>query len=138
MIENVPGPVLELGLGNGRTFDHLRQLLPNRAIYVFDREVAAHPECIPDSDHLFLGDFRETLPRAAATLPPAALIHADFGSGDLSATRDVADFVAGAAETLLARAGVIASDQVLTSRLLMPSPVPDSVPQGRYFIYVKG
>ncbi|MEP5008510.1 class I SAM-dependent methyltransferase, partial [Roseobacter sp.] len=31
------GDVLELGLGNGRTYDHLRDRLPNRRIWVIDR-----------------------------------------------------------------------------------------------------
>ena len=30
-IADLPGPVLEFGLGNGRTYDHLRELLPTRA-----------------------------------------------------------------------------------------------------------
>ena len=34
-IRDLPGPVLELGLGNGRTYDHLRELLPEREIFVF-------------------------------------------------------------------------------------------------------
>jgi hypothetical protein len=29
-IRAIAGPVLELGLGNGRTYDHLRELLPER------------------------------------------------------------------------------------------------------------
>jgi hypothetical protein len=29
LIKGVPGPVLELGLGNGRTYDHLRELMPD-------------------------------------------------------------------------------------------------------------
>jgi hypothetical protein len=47
LIKGVPGPVLELGLGNGRTYDHLRELMPERQIYAFDRQLAAHPDCIP-------------------------------------------------------------------------------------------
>ena len=31
------GPVIELGLGNGRTYDHLRERLPGRRIIAFDR-----------------------------------------------------------------------------------------------------
>ncbi|MDX1738439.1 MAG: class I SAM-dependent methyltransferase, partial [Alphaproteobacteria bacterium] len=31
------GHVLELGLGNGRTYDHLREILPDREIFVFER-----------------------------------------------------------------------------------------------------
>ena len=63
-IAELPGPVLELGLGNGRTYDHLRELLPGREIFVFEREVRAHPADRPDRHHLFLGDFRETLASA--------------------------------------------------------------------------
>ena len=62
MIDNLPGPILELGLGNGRTYDHLRECLPNREIFVFDRQVAAHPQCIPDEKHMIIGDIRTTLP----------------------------------------------------------------------------
>jgi S-adenosyl-L-methionine methyltransferase len=68
-IRDLPGPVLELGLGNGRTFDHLCELLPAREIFVFEREVRAHPDCIPDPAHLILGDVRETLPRALFPVP---------------------------------------------------------------------
>ena len=72
----VPGPVLELGLGNGRTYDHLRDLFPERRIFVFERKVQAHPDCIPPDDDLFLGDFRETLPSAMARMgEKLSLIH---------------------------------------------------------------
>ena len=35
----LPGHVLEVGLGKGRTYDRLRTLFPQRAIYAFDREL---------------------------------------------------------------------------------------------------
>ena len=74
IIRDLDGPVLELGLGNGRTYDHLRSILPDREIFVFERKVAAHPDCIPDDAHLISGDLAETLPRAAERIPaPAAL-----------------------------------------------------------------
>jgi hypothetical protein len=41
------GPVLELGLGNGRTFNHLREKLPGRRIIAFDRALAAHAQLDP-------------------------------------------------------------------------------------------
>ena len=41
-VATFPGPYLELGLGNGRTFDHLRQTAPDRDIFVFERKPAAH------------------------------------------------------------------------------------------------
>jgi hypothetical protein len=61
LIADLDGIVLELGLGNGRTFDHLRERLPGREVYVFERHVAAHPACVPACDHLILGDVRDGL-----------------------------------------------------------------------------
>ena len=72
LIDPLPGPILEVGLGNGRTYDHLRQLFPDRDIYVFERKVAAHPDCIPPDDRLFLGEARESIDRAARQLGPTA------------------------------------------------------------------
>ncbi len=47
-VAGIAGPVLELGLGNGRTYDHLRELLPEREIYVFERPniFAGHTPCL--------------------------------------------------------------------------------------------
>ena len=82
-IDALPGPILEVGLGNGRTYDHLRDLFPGRDIYVFERKVAAHPACIPPDYRLFLGEARQSIPEAAKTLGArAALIHTDLGTGD--------------------------------------------------------
>jgi len=61
LIRDIDGFVLELGLGNGRTYDHLRSLFSDRKIYVCERQVAAHPDCVPPPDMLILGDMRETL-----------------------------------------------------------------------------
>ncbi len=41
------GPVLELGLGNGRTYHHLRELVKGRDIFVFERKVESHPKSTP-------------------------------------------------------------------------------------------
>ena len=41
-----PGCVVELGLGNGRTSDRIRSLMPERRICVFDRRIAAHVDTI--------------------------------------------------------------------------------------------
>ena len=62
MVADLPGPVLEVGLGKGRTYDHLRHTLPGREIFVFDRDIHAPESCVPDSPYLYLGDFAETLP----------------------------------------------------------------------------
>ena len=33
-VDRLAGPILEVGLGNGRTYDHLRELFPGRDIHV--------------------------------------------------------------------------------------------------------
>jgi hypothetical protein len=128
--------VLELGLGNGRTYDHLRELLPTRQIFVFDREVRAHPADRPDPSHLLLGDFRDTLPNADRRLPgKAALAHADIGSGDSQATAELARWLASELPALLAAGAWVVVDQPLRHPSLVPRALPKSIPHDRYFLY---
>jgi hypothetical protein len=111
-VRDLPGPVLELGLGNGRTYDHLRELMPAREIFVFERDVAAHPDCIPDEDHLFRGDFRDTLAGAGERFSGrVAMVHADFGSANLEQDARLPAFVAGHFPGLLRPGGIAASDR---------------------------
>ncbi|MCB2103038.1 MAG: hypothetical protein KDE22_19335 [Rhodobacterales bacterium] len=138
LVAGVPGPVLELGLGNGRTFDHLRERAPDREIFVFDRRVAAHPACIPDDDHMILGDIFETLPAALArTGAPAALAHSDIGTGDAGSNAVIAAFLGRTLPGLMAPGGVIVSDQDMAPAGWERLPLPEGVPADRYFIYRK-
>ena len=83
LIEGLPGPVLEIGLGKGRTYDHLRKILPKREIFVFDRALHAPAEALPDDDHLFHGEFDQTLPEIPKRIGTgAALAHVDIGTDD--------------------------------------------------------
>ena len=135
-IRDVAGPVLELGLGNGRTYDHLRELLPEREIFVFERAVNAHPDCIPDPAHLILGDVRATLPQAWRRLPGAtALAHVDVGTGDAAQNAALAAWLAGALPPLLADGAWVASDQALRAPTLIAQPPPTGIPPERYFLY---
>ena len=135
----VPGVVLELGLGNGRTFDHLREICAGREIYVFDRQVAAHPDCIPTPDRMYLGDFTTTLPRALARLgaEAAAFIHADLGSGDAAASQALAARLAPEIVRLMAPGAVLVSDQPMPDAALVPLGLPPGVKPGRYFMAEK-
>lgn len=141
LIEGLPGVVLELGLGNGRTYDHLRTLLPGREIFAFERQLAAHPASIPDADHLVLGDFRETLPRftlarfALGRGGQAALVHGDFGSGNRGDTGRLAAELGPLITPLLCPGALVVTDQRLDASPLTPLPLPESVPAERYFIY---
>lgn len=132
----IPGVVLEFGLGNGRTFDHLREICTGREIYVFDRQVAAHPDCVPAPDRLFLGDFDQTLPLSLAQLGQgaAAFIHVDLGSGDAAASAALAAALAPRIAALMAPGAVLVSDQDMPDADLRPLPLPSGVKPGRYFM----
>lgn len=132
----VEGPVFELGLGNGRTYDHLRERLPGREIFVFERQVAAHPACVPDEAHLFLGDIHETLPSALPRFEGrVALIHSDIGTGDADANAGIAAFLSDHLARFLRPGGLVISDQPMALADAESLDLPDGVKPGRYFIY---
>jgi hypothetical protein len=136
LTRGLDGIVLELGLGNGRTYDHLRSLLPERDIYVCERRVAAHPDCVPPAERLILGDLRETLPAARARFAGrVALAHLDVGTGDAAANRALAVELTPLIVPLLREGAVIASDPPLDAAELAPLPLPDGVAPGRYHLY---
>jgi hypothetical protein len=113
-VADLPGPVLELGLGKGRTYDHLRRLLPEREIFVFDRTLHAPAPYVPDSSHLILGELTETLSAASARIGgPAAFAHADIGTSDRDADAPLAARVGAALAGLMRPGGVVLSDRDL-------------------------
>lgn len=132
-VEGVAGHALEIGLGNGRTYDHLRLILPGRRIVVFDRQVAAHPDCVPPDEDLYLGDLFDTLPRALDDLGNgAALAHLDIGTGDKAKSVALAARAAPMIAGLLAHGAVLVSDQPIEGLPgLQPLPLPEGVEEGR-------
>lgn len=134
MIETLDGIVFEVGLGNGRTFDHLREIMPDREIFAFDRQIAAHPKCIPDQAHMILGDIFETLPAAVEKYKgKVALVHSDIGTGDEEMNAKIADFIGRTLPSALAKGAIIASDQKIDVPGTIEEPLPEGVPQDRYF-----
>jgi hypothetical protein len=135
MIADVPGPILELGLGNGRTFDHLRELFPDREIFVFDQRVAAHPDCVPDEDHMILGDVTETLKGALNRIgAQAALAHCDIGSSRRDLNAQLVATIAPLVDALMAPDGLVCSDQEYSVSNWESQTLPDGVSPGRYFV----
>lgn len=136
LVRDIPGPVLELGLGNGRTYDHLQLLFPDREIFVFEKKIAAHPDCIPDEAHVILGDFRETMPTALDRIgEPAAFIHGDFGSANRDKTAALAAWLGPQLLPLAAPGAIIATDQHLEVEGLTRLAPPNGVDEDRYFMY---
>jgi len=131
-----PGVIFELGLGNGRTFDHLRENAPTREIYVFEREVRAHPDCIPDDDHLFVGNLEETLPSLIDRFEgQVALIHSDVGTSEKEYTPSLKALFVETFHRLLTPDGLVVSDKVMSVPTIERIEPPGDVPTDRYFMY---
>ncbi|MGE0257781.1 MAG: class I SAM-dependent methyltransferase [Alphaproteobacteria bacterium] len=136
LIRGIDGIVLELGLGNGRTYDHLRALFAGRDIYVCERRVAAHPDCVPPPEFLILGDMRETLPELRGRFGGrVALAHFDVGTGDAAGNLALAAELTARIVPLLCRGGILVSDPPIASAELEPLQLPDGVATGRYHLY---
>jgi hypothetical protein len=136
LIRDIDGFVLELGLGNGRTYDHLRSLFPNRAIYVCERQVAAHPDCVPPPEMLILGDMRETLLASRGWLGRrVAFAHLDVGTGDAAANQALASELTPSLMPLLCSGAVLAADPAIDFPDLKALPLPAGVAPGRYHLY---
>ena len=138
-VHGMPGPILELGLGNGRTYDHLRELFPEREIFVFEREVRAHPDCIPPDERLFLGDIKDTLADATRRLGATAILaHTDLGTGDQQGNEALGRFLGPALDKLMAPGGLVLANQKLDVARWTRMPEPPDVMPDRYFIYQVG
>lgn len=132
----MPGPVFELGLGNGRTFDHMRANMPERDIFVFERKVESNPASTPTPEQTILGDVMETLPQALDRFgPTATLIHADLGGHNLERNDIFARTVSPLVEPLLAIGGLMISSDRMYFDALVEQPLPEGAIEGRCFVY---
>jgi len=130
------GPVFELGLGNGRTYHHMRHIMPNRDIFVFERAIASHPDSTPDDDMVLLGDVFDTLPQALERFgATAALIHADLGGHNRAKNDIFAQKVSPLIAPLLAVGGLMVSSDKMYFDHLSEQPLPEGAVPGRCFIY---
>ena len=110
LTKDLKGPVFELGLGNGRTYHHMCEIIPAQDIYVFERAIASHPDSTPPEDRVLLGDVFETLPQALETFGATArLIHADLGGHNAEKNDIFARTVSPLIEPLLAKGGLMVS-----------------------------
>jgi hypothetical protein len=127
------GDVLEVGLGNGRTHSHLRQLFSDRRIIAFDRQMGAHKTEAPEPEDVVLGEIKET--GLGFVGKNAALVHADIGTGypdkDAITLTWLPQMVAG----MLAKGGYAVSGLPLDHADLEALPLLPTVEEGRYFYY---
>lgn len=133
-IEHLEGGVLELGLGNGRTFDHIRELFPQRLIAVVERDPNPSALSTPSADQLWQGEAEPMLAAIANKHPRGmALAHYDLGFGDKAADVAEAARLSPAIAACMAQGGVIVSAQPMTGFTELPR-LP-SIPEGRYYLY---
>lgn len=135
-LAGLDGPAIELGLGNGRTFDHMRRAMPGRRILAFDRALAAHGTSVPDPADLVLGEIRETA--AAHADIGAVLVHADIGTGYPDRDAAISAWLGDVVAPLLAPGGLAASGLAMSHPALAPLPLPGGIPAGACFLYRRG
>lgn len=134
--QQMDGPVFELGLGNGRTYHHIRQKVSGRDIYVFERAIASHPDSTPPDDRVILGDVRETLPATLQKMGAvASVVHADLGGHNAAKNVSFAKEVSPLIEPLLAPGGLMVSSDKMLFSGLQELPIPPDAIEGRCFIY---
>ena len=128
-----PGDVLDMGLGNGRTYDHLREILPDRRIRVIDRVLQCHPSCTPPTTDLLLGEAEPMLTKLAEEGAQIILAHYDFGFGikekDVAEAARLSPLIA----SVMRPGGLIISGQPLVGFEQIAGP--DSIAPDRYLFY---
>lgn len=132
-IAGLEGEVLEMGLGNGRTYDHLRELLPERRIWVVERKVNCHPSCVPPAADLLEGECDAALARLAAQGVRLALAHYDFGIGVDAQDHAESARLSPGIKALMVPGGLIVSGQPLVG--IEEIGGPEGIPEGRYMFY---
>jgi S-adenosyl-L-methionine methyltransferase len=132
-IRGLDGPVIEFGLGHGRTYDHLRETFPERRIIVLDFEAKAEHGPLPPPEDLLLGDIRETGQSLAGI--GAAFLHSDIGAGDAGDAAETAAWLPRLVSMLLASGGLALADAPLCHEELMPLSLPYDIEAGRYYLY---
>lgn len=132
-IAGLEGDVLELGLGNGRTYDHLRERLPDRRVWVIDRQMKAHPSCVPPAADFLQGDADKMLENMAKSGTRLALAHYELGIGvaehDQGLSRALSPLIA----AVMAPGGLVISQDPLEGLTRVAGP--ESVPSERYLFY---
>ncbi len=135
-IADLPGPILEIGLGKGRTYDFLRTQFPDRHIFAFDRSIHCADDVRPDPDHLIFGELLDTLPEQTKRIGrTAALAHADIGCDDPSIDAPSAAAIGPLIDRLVQRQGLVLTDRPMSMPEWVSLPLPPDASDFPYYIY---
>lgn len=130
--KDVKGDILEMGLGNGRTYDHLREYA-DRRIWVIDRILQCHPSCIPPDDDFLLGEADAMLAHLADNGARIAFAHYDFGFGVKEKDVEEGGRLSPLIKSVMAPGGLVVSQQPLVGFTQIWGP--DSIDRERYLFY---
>ena len=135
-IAGMSGPVFELGLGRGRTYDHLRWHMPDRDIYAFDREIVPIEDCRPPEEFIVAGDLEVTLPRYADRFAgQVVLANCDLGSYRQAHNQHMAALISPYLPKAVAPGGFVCSDLPLTLEGFELLPLPEGAVEGHYRVF---
>jgi len=132
-IAGLPGDALEIGLGNGRSYDHLRQVMPDRRVWVIDRQMKAHPSCVPPAQDFLQGEAEAQLQYLLDSNATIAMAHYDLGIGVAEADEALCALIAPYLAQLIQPGGAIMAGQPLPGLARVAGPCladPD-----RYYFY---
>ena len=132
-IAGIAGDALDMGLGNGRTYDHMREVLPGRRIWVMDRVLQCHHSCVPPEKDFLQGEAEESLCKLAEAGAHIVLAHYDFGFGvkeeDVAEAAKLSPLIA----RVMTEGGIIVSGQPLAGFISVRGP--DHIAPDRYYFY---
>lgn len=127
------GDILDMGLGNGRTYDHLREILPGRRIWVMDRVLQCHPDSTPPPEDFLKGEAEPMLHKLADTGANIVMAHYDFGRGvkqeDVAEAARLSPLIA----QVMQPGGLLISGQPLVGFHQIDGP--DTIAPDRYLFY---
>jgi len=128
------GDALEIGLGNGRTYDHMREILPQRHIWVIDRILQCHHSCTPPAEYFLQGEAGPMLQRLKIENRKITLAHYDCGIGvkekDVAEAAELSPLIA----AVMVSGGIIVSGQPLVG--IRQVSGPDGIAPDRYYFYI--
>ncbi|MGV6804727.1 MAG: class I SAM-dependent methyltransferase [Ruegeria sp.] len=133
-IQDTDGDVLDMGLGNGRTYDHLREILPDRRIWVMDRVLQCHPDSTPPTEDFLQGEAEPMLSNLAQGGPRISLAHYDFGRGVKAEDVAEAERLSPLIAQVMKPGGLLISGQPLVGFEQIKGP--DSIAPDRYLFYM--
>lgn len=130
--KNVEGDILEMGLGNGRTYDHLREY-SDRRIWVIDRILQCHPSCVPPKADFLKGEADEMLKKLAHDGTKIAFAHYDFGFGDKAQDIENGKRLSKLIKEVMTPGGIVASQEPMENFTRIKGP--DTIAPDRYLFY---